>query len=148
ALGTKELASTRLPRFFRSFQLDRDAISTLLDRAPMEFAESETGTPPMITIPLPNGSFARFRIERSPVLEPALAAQVPAFQSFRGQGVDDPTQTARFDLGPNGFHATVLAGRETVNVAPISDPGNNRYIAFYRHDSTAEQLGVEYLEPG
>src|SRR5262249_45258231 len=117
----------------------------LLSEAPMEFTDAARLGTSVITIPMPDGTFSRFRIERSPVLEPALAARVTEFQSFRGQGIDDPAHTARFDWGPGGFRATVLLPQEIVDVAPLTASGNDRYISFYRHDSASEQVRAECL---
>jgi hypothetical protein len=97
----------------RSVRLNRSELARLLERVPREVAGARVASNATLTLPLPNEGFARFAIEESSVLEPSLAVQYPEIRSFRGRGVDDSTLSARFDLTPQGFHATVSSGLET-----------------------------------
>ena len=113
-------------------RLDKTALSSLLSQAPMEFSEAASKNKLMLTLPMPNRSFARFWIEESPIMEPALAARFPEIKSYRGQGIDDPTATTRFDWTPKGFHAMVLSQAGTVYVDPISS--DTDYISVNKSD--------------
>jgi len=73
-----------------------------------------------LTLPLPDGSFGRFKIVESPMLEPALAAKYPEIKTYSGRGVDDPTITTRFDLTYNGFQAIILSSQGTILIAPYA----------------------------
>jgi hypothetical protein len=122
------------PLFYKAFRLNRTALNGILERAPREFS-SITVAETILTLPLPDGAFARFRIENSPIMEPALAAKYPEIQSFRGQGIDNPSATARFDISPNGFRAMILTGRgATVLIEPFAKGDTTNYISFYKHD--------------
>src|SRR5262245_8418414 len=89
-------------------QLNRAGLDALLAQAPLETDAAARATSlVVITLPLPDGGFARFRIEESPILAPELAAQYPTIKTYRGSGLDDPTATARLDVTPRGFHAMI-----------------------------------------
>src|SRR5262245_1709005 len=82
----QHLNSDRLivPRAYQTFRLNKTALWAILNKAPLEFS---TGSPTgiILTFPLPNGGFSRFRIEKSPIVEPALAAKFPELgETFRG----------------------------------------------------------------
>src|ERR1700730_6756714 len=115
------------PRAYQVVELHEDALSRVLASVPMEFTEAARSVQVVVSLPMPDGSFARFRIEESPVMEPALAAQFPEVKSYRGQGVDDPTATARFDWGPNGFHAIALSANGTAFVARYTADDERNY---------------------
>ena len=86
-----------LPNKYALFGLDVEALGRSLARAPMEFVK-RGAPPPVIELPTPDGGLARFLFEESPILSAELSWEYPEIRSFRAQGLDDPTLTARFDL--------------------------------------------------
>ncbi|HET9529450.1 MAG TPA: M12 family metallo-peptidase [Blastocatellia bacterium] len=122
------------PASYSTFRLSAGAIEEVLNRAPAEFTRQAKDEPALIALAMPDGSFQRFRIEYSPVMEPALAAVFPYIKSFRAQGIDDPTATARFDWTPLGFHAIVISSRGAVYISPYSTSDLSNYISYYLHD--------------
>ncbi len=58
-----------------TFRLDREALSTQLDRAPRELTEEAGKVSVVVALPRPDGTLARFRVEESPVLPPGLSAK-------------------------------------------------------------------------
>ncbi len=104
---------------FRSVILNTGQLVALLASAPREFTEAARTANVQLELPWPDGGSHVFRIEESPIMEPALAAEFPALQTYRGQGVDDPTATLRFDWTPSGFHALVLSADGTVYIDPV-----------------------------
>ncbi len=48
-----------LPNAYEAFALNRSALEQVLDRAPEEFTDS---LPTVLTLPMPDGTFSRFRI--------------------------------------------------------------------------------------
>ena len=129
-----------LPRSYQRIRLLRDPLLAKLSAAPLEFTRAARRNRTEITLPMPDGAFAAFRIEESPVMEPALAAQFPDVKTYRGQGVDIPEATARFDWTPFGLHAIILGPRGTVIINPFSEGDSDNYISFSKD---AQQDGFE-----
>jgi hypothetical protein len=63
-------------------------------------------------------------------MAPRLAARFPDIRTYRGQGLDDPTATTRFDVTPAGFHAIVLSGHGTVIIEPAAHDRSGRYVSY------------------
>ena len=123
------------PRAYQTVRLNESALRLLLQKAPMEFTEASRNREVIMTLPMPDGRFAGFRIVQSPVVEPGLAANFPGLdQTFSGQGIDDPTMTVRFDLLPSGFHAMVLSTGDTIFVDPYATGDMTNYISYYKKD--------------
>jgi hypothetical protein len=124
---------TVVPDYYRTFRLNKDALRSVLRNAPMEYTDEARNNPTIITLPMPDGSFARFSFTRSPVIEPGLAVKYPELnETFRGQGIDDPTATARFDFLPSGFHSMILSANGTVMVDPYAKDDTDNYIAYFK----------------
>ncbi len=120
----------------RVVTLSRDALKAILDRAPREQDVKPVGEVPevVLSLPVPDGRLARFRVEESPIMEPELAAQFPEIRTYRGHGIDDPTATVRFDWTRSGFHAMVLSAGGTVFIDPWSRRSTLHYVAYYKKD--------------
>ena len=124
-----------VPNLYKTMRLNRTNLANLLAQAPMEFTEAARTAAPIITLPMPDGTLARFTFVESPIIEPGLAVQYPEFKTYSGQGIDDPTATARFDWMPNGFHAMVLSPSGTVMVDPYALDNVTDYSAYWKHDA-------------
>ena len=122
----------KAPRGQHRVRVDKAALARVLSQAPMEFSEAASRNRVEITLPMPDRTFARFWIEESPIMEASLAAQFPEIKTYRGQGIDDPTATTRFDWTPKGFHAMVLSASGTVYVNPFGS--DREYISSNKSD--------------
>ena len=116
-------------------RLNKEALDQVFARAPHE--DSGSATQPVLTLPLPDGRFAGFRIAETSVLNPALAAAYPQFKTMRGVAVDDPSATARIDWTADGFHALVLAA-ESVVVEPYTRDNHDLYITYFKSGAVKE----------
>ncbi len=119
------------PAVFQGVHLDRQVLSATLAAAPMEFTDRARQAPLEITLPMPDGTFARFHIVESPIMEPALAAKFPEIKTYSGQGIDDPAARVRLDWTPAGFHAQVLSPNGSVYIDPYTK-GDTGFYASYR----------------
>src|SRR5262249_55044622 len=90
-------------RKFSDARLNRDALNATLRGTPNEFTPA-AGQGPPITLPMPDGTTARFQIWESPIMAPELAAKYPELKTYAGRGIDDPAATLRMDLSPAGLH--------------------------------------------
>ncbi len=114
------------------YSLNRTAFKNLAAEAPLEFTEAARQTEVILEIPTPDGKIARFRLEESPMLAPEIAAQFPTWKTYSGQGIDDPTATARFDYNINGFHGYVMGATGTYLIDPYSLTDQKNYIVYYK----------------
>jgi hypothetical protein len=122
------------PEVFRTFNLQHSRLRPLLDSAPEEKRQSLASSDALISLPMPDGTTARFRFVESPVMEAELAARFPEIKTYLGRGVDDPTAAVRFDLTPAGFHAQVLSPRGAAYIEPYLRGNTNLHAAYYRAD--------------
>jgi hypothetical protein len=114
------------PNAFEAFSLDRAALERALTKAAEEFSG---GPETIITVPLPDGTLGRFRVEHSLVVEPGLVSKYPELgATYRGYGIDDPTASIRFDLMAKGFHAMILRAGTTLFVDPLGR--DDIYLAY------------------
>lgn len=135
-----------IPKAYRSLRLNKGALARLLTAAPLEFTDAARNNSTVITLPLPDGTFGRFRVVESPMLAADLAAQMPETKTYSAIGIDDPTATARFDFTVRGFHAVILSSAGTVFITPGAErltPGGTastkldeatEYISFFQSD--------------
>lgn len=70
---------------------------------------------------MPDGTFSRFRVVESPIMEPNLAVKFPQLKTYFGQGVDDATATVRLDLSPAGLNARIISSEGAISIASLSD---------------------------
>ena len=118
----------------RVVRLNQTILRDLLARAPMEFTPAARAAQVVITIPMPDGSFARFRIQESPISMPEPSGKPSEFRSYSGQGIDDPTATLRFDISSAGFHAQIISSGQSVYVDPYSVGDTTNYISYWKGD--------------
>ncbi len=132
-----------LPAHFRALEVDVKALETLLDRAPAERSTAAAVSPLVIALPYPDGTDRRFRVEESPIMEPALAARFPEIRTFTAQGIDDPTATGRLSLTSLGFHAMVLSTAGTVYIDPYKR-WDARYVLSYFKKNARRAAGPAF----
>ncbi len=133
------------PKKYAAFTLDDAALRGELRDAPLEEqvgAEAET-----VYVPAPNGDLVAFEVKESPVMEAELQAANPEIRTYAGRGVEDPTATIRFDVTPNGFHASVRGdgGQAAWYVDPAWNGDDSLYLSYLGRDLPAPEKGL--IEP-
>ncbi|HET9494904.1 MAG TPA: zinc-dependent metalloprotease family protein, partial [Chloroflexia bacterium] len=145
AAGNRDI----VPQTYRTVAVEMAALRSLLASAPLEANTKVRDAKTVISLPLPDGTYARFRFVESPVMEAPLAARFPSIKTYLGQGLDDPSATVRFDLTPHGFHALVLSATDTVFIDPYQRGDTTHYISYYKNeykasaDSFMLEIGVD-----
>src|SRR5688572_22953822 len=121
-------------RSYRTISLNRTMLAAKLKAAPREFSAQAKTKNVVLSLPSPQGTFTRFRIEESSIMAPELAARFPEIKTYKGQGIDDPTATTRFDWTPTGFHGIVLSETGTVLIEPNAAGETEQYIVYFQSD--------------
>lgn len=129
-------------RAVRPFFFDAKAFADAMRGVSVEKPE-EVGTPTtLLELPHPDGGLVRFRVIESPVMAAELAARFPETRTFRGEGVDDPTASVRFDVSPRGFSAMVLSALGAWYVDPWA-PGETGVVgSYHRRDALRDPENV------
>jgi N-acetylneuraminic acid mutarotase len=150
-LQQRGIDNVQLPSSFETFRLNKAALETLLRAAPEEYTAEQAV---ILSLPMPDGSFQRFEVEHSLVVERGLLEKYPELgATYRGRGIDDPTAYVRFDFLPTGFHSMIISTAGTVIVDPYAKGDTNNYISYYKHDRpspgpiSCEVKGDDSFEP-
>jgi hypothetical protein len=144
AAGASPLASAL--RAARSLTLDEPSLRASLAKAPLE---TRAGAALVVTLPLPDGTNARFRVVEASVMAPELAAQFPSIKTYTGVGLDDPSASLRLDLTPAGFHAQVLSATTgSFFIDPISRTDTQHYLSFWKRDMPGRSFECEVKDSG
>src|SRR5687767_3738970 len=130
AIRRPEAERLVVPREYKVFRADKTALRSTLEKAAPEFGGRATESETIMTLPLPDGSFARFKIQYSPIMEAGLAANYPEIRSYIAQGVDNPAATARISMSPGGFRAIIFSGYKTILVDPYAQNDSSNYISY------------------
>ena len=123
---------------FKTFTVDRGRLSGSLSQAPREFTAARAQSAATeITLPAPDGSFARFRVEEVALMEPGLAAKYPGIKTYRGRGIDDPAAQLHLDVNPRTIHAQVLSPNGAWYVDPYWHRDGSLYMSYRKSDLLA-----------
>lgn len=135
------------PIKFRTLNLNTPDLKNLLQSAPLEKNIHPKYSNSVISLPMPDGTFLRFKFSESPVMEDGLAVQFPEIKTYLGQGIDDPYSSVRFDLTPLGFHAMIFSERGTVFIDPYAKGDNMNYISYFKSDfRTDKRMTCEVID--
>ena len=132
----------------RGFRFDARLFAEAISSVASERA-SEVGTPStLLGFPHPDGGLSFFRVIESPVMAPELAAKFPEIRTFRGEGVDDPTASVRFEVSPRGFSAMVLSAFGAWYVDRWAPGVTDVVGSYHRRDALRDPQNVfECLAP-
>jgi len=119
---------------YLSYRLDHASLSQLFMAAPVLDYTNSRQKQLVISIPAPDGTFQEFALFKSEVMHPQLAAKYPMIQTYAGQGITDPSATARFDFTQFGFHGMVLTPNGTYFIDPYSLEDQDHYLVYYKRD--------------
>ncbi len=136
------------PEKYQYVELNAPALMSALNRTPMEFTNEAMTQPTIMTLAMPDGTFARFSVVESPIMEPGLQVKYPEIRTYLGQGIDDPYATVRFDWTPAGFHAQILSPNGAVYIDPLWRNDTVAYASYYKRDYRKGPDGFHCLVDG
>ncbi len=126
------------PQKYQTLALNRKILESVLANTPSERQVTSREAGNIISLPLPDGTFARFRFVESATMAPDLAAQYPQIKTYTGQGVDDPSLSVSFDLTPAGFHGMIHSPKEGLSfIDPYSQGALDHYLVYAKKDYKA-----------
>jgi hypothetical protein len=138
---SKILANPNQKRFihaneYRVYRLRVADMKRFLQNAPSESADrsfSAYNSNTELDLPLPKGGFARFRIAKTPVLHPQLAAQFPEIQTLEGYRVGGYGYV-RLDFTYQGFHALLFTEEGQIYIDPYRQNDQENYICYAKQN--------------
>jgi uncharacterized membrane protein len=136
-----------VPQQYRTIAVRPEALLALLAQAPLEFSEAARQTSVILSLPLPDGTFERFQIFESPIMEPELAAQFPQIKTYLAKGVDDPYASGRLDWTQFGFHAMIWSSQGIFYIDPYHRETSSEYISFFKRDFAPRDNSFVQEEP-
>lgn len=142
-----------VPQAYRTVVLDRVAMASALAAAPEEAVPGDLTGGIVLALPMPDGSFADFRVIESSIMAPGLQARYPQLRTYLGQGITRPSETVRISNTPKGFRALVLSPHGTVAIDPYALGDDAHYIVYRKKDyevsadRVLEAFGDEIVEP-
>lgn len=134
--ASKMLSTSKVyPERYRTLDLNYEAMKAQLLQAPaQEASHAMKLSAVVIEIPMPYGSFEKFNIVETPMMEAGLAAKYSNIKTYTGTSVENPSNIVKIDIGPYGFHAMVLSADGRYFIDPLSNATTTTYMSYYRKD--------------
>ena len=124
-----------IPQKCVAFELIGNELKTKLLSAPNEANVRINESTCIISLPLPNGSFEKFRVVESPIMEPGLAAQFPNIKTYSIKGIDDAYANGKIDWTLEfGFHGMVRSVHGDFFIDQYCLENTKDYISYYTSD--------------
>jgi hypothetical protein len=124
-----------IPQKCVAFELIGNELKTKLLSAPNEANVRINESTCIISLPLPNGSFEKFRVVESPIMEPGLAAQFPNIKTYSVKGIDDAYANGKIDWTLEfGFHGMVRSVHGDFFIDQYCLENTKDYISYYTSD--------------
>ena len=113
-----------IPTNFKVYELD-------VQKFKNEILVAKINESTIIELPTLDG-IKRFSFKEASSLSKGLALKFPVIKSYVAQGIDDPSATARFSFGTDGFHGVIFyTDRPSFYIDPYTK-NYNSYISYSR----------------
>lgn len=111
---------------------------------------SASRTQSTISLPLPDGTMARFLAAREPLFGAEFQLAHPELRAYRAVGLDDPSLRARFDLTPLGLRAMIFTRSGVALVDPLERGITERVKSYWLQDdeSAAASFDCAFADVG
>lgn len=119
---------------YHTFRVNPDDLKAALRAAPLQ-PLGRMDKYSVIDLPMPNGTNRQYKVCESPIMTPELEAKI-GVKTYRVQGILNPAETGRLDLGPNGFHGFVRStdGQSFV-IEPAKRGDLSAVYSYFRKDN-------------
>lgn len=122
------------PSKYKTFSLTNSKFKENLFSAPNESKSGISSSSCILTLPLPNGQYQRFRVVESPIMEEELALSFNQIKTFSIRGIDNPYASGKLDWTEFGFHAMVFSPEGDFFIDPFKIGNLNDYQSYYTSD--------------
>lgn len=122
------------PQKYRTFSLTGSTLKEKLFHAPHEKNVSVYKSDCIIFLPVPNGSFQRFRVVESPIVAEESVAAFPDMKTFSVKGIDDEDAIGRLDWNEFGFHGMISSIKGDFFIDPFCVNNVKDYQSYYTAD--------------
>lgn len=123
-----------IPQKYKVVNLSGSDLKFKLQTAPHERNTNINQSQIIISLPLPDGTFQKYRVVESPIMSDELAAAFPDIKTFSIKGIDDPYANGKLDWNEFGFHAMILSINGDFFIDPYCVGNLSQYIAYYTSD--------------
>jgi hypothetical protein len=86
----------------------------------------------VIDIPLPDGTWEKFRITQVQVMAPVLAAKYPYIKTYSGNSMLYPADQVRLEINSGTVRIMILSTRGTILLESFCPDDHLRVISFYK----------------
>jgi subtilisin-like proprotein convertase family protein len=123
-----------IPKKYKTYTVAISSLKSKLEKSPERF-KTDGRNNNDILIPLADGSIAQYRITRSDVFHPDLAARYPMIQSYTGTNVDDPTSILKLSVSHLGITGMIISDiHPTMYIDRYAKELDDTYIVYYKND--------------
>ncbi|KAA1242834.1 reprolysin-like metallopeptidase [Aquimarina sp. RZ0] len=131
------------PAKFQLFSLETEKLKSVLKNAPSRSLQKTSDI--ILELPTKDGILKKFKIFEASVLSKELGYKFPDIKSYVGQGIDDPTATARFSISKIGFHGMIFSGKHGAIFIDPYTKDKKEYISYAKADLPALEEGFTCL---
>ncbi len=118
-----------IPIDYVASHLNINKLVNYLKDAPIQFNKESKSIP--LYIPMPDGSNMLFDVVKSPVMMKKLAEKYPNITSYKGIAHNNKKVNIRFNIGANGFYASIYDKRGNIYIDPYAEGIKDYYISYY-----------------
>ena len=123
-----------IPQKYQIVHLENGNFKNVLFSAPKEEDIMLKSSQIVIDLPVPNGSFQRFKVVAYSMIAPELASQFPTIKTFNLIGIDEPGIYGKLDWTEFGLHVMLKTKEGAVFMDPYCRNNVDDYIVYYAHD--------------
>ncbi|MBK9672926.1 MAG: T9SS type A sorting domain-containing protein [Bacteroidetes bacterium] len=119
---------------YKTMKVDLSMAKNYLQSIPKEFTAASVQNTYLLQLPMPDGTWADFDLEESPMMEAGLAAQFPTFKTYTGKGITDPSAYLKLSITDKGLHAMILSAKGTIYIDPYNNQTTNLVMVYDKKD--------------